>query len=157
MAAAKSERSHAGRSRLFGLRHRLRVLVMPGGIITIGRRSTCELVLDDMQVSREHARIIIGAETAAIEDLGSANGVYVNDEKISGLQQLRDGDRIRVGQQVIEVLGFSHTGPGAYGDTEPTYVGADASVDASFRKITERFSGEDASQTTKVEKDTSKT
>jgi pSer/pThr/pTyr-binding forkhead associated (FHA) protein len=92
--------------RFFGLRHQNRVVMMPAGTLTIGRRDSCDLVIDDKLVSREHARIIISEQSAAIEDLGSANGVLVNGRLIQGLQRLSAGDQIDIGHQVIEVIGF---------------------------------------------------
>ncbi len=79
--------------------------------MTIGRRSDCEIVLRDKLVSRVHARIIVGAETAAIEDCGSANGVLVNGQRIRGLQRLQARDEVKIGEQVLEVLGFAEGTP----------------------------------------------
>ena len=94
----------ARKSRLFRLRHEHRVLLLGSGTITLGRRSTCDYVLTDTQVSREHARIIVGDQTFAIEDLRSANGVLVNGQPINGLRRLNTGDTFQVGSQTFEVL-----------------------------------------------------
>jgi pSer/pThr/pTyr-binding forkhead associated (FHA) protein len=61
-------------------------------------------VLTDTEVSREHARIIVGDQTFAIEDLRSANGVLVNGEPVTGLRRLNTGDTFQVGAQTFEVL-----------------------------------------------------
>ena len=92
------------KSRLFRLKHGHRVLLLGPGMVTLGRRSTCDYVLTDNEVSREHARIIVGDQSFAIEDLGSANGVTVNGEPIRGLRRLNTGDSFQVGSQVFEVL-----------------------------------------------------
>lgn len=76
------------------------------GTLTVGRRSDCEIVLRDKLVSRVHARIIVGAESAAIEDLGSSNGIFVNSQRVKGLHRLYARDTIKIGEQVLEVLGF---------------------------------------------------
>jgi pSer/pThr/pTyr-binding forkhead associated (FHA) protein len=94
----------ARKPRLFRLRHGHRVLLLGSGTVTLGRRATCDYVLHDSQVSREHARIIVGEQTFAIEDLGSANGVLVNGEPIRGLRRLNSGDTFRIGSQVFEIL-----------------------------------------------------
>ena len=94
----------ARKPRLFRLRHGHRVLLLGSGTVTLGRRATCDYVLHDSQVSREHARIIVGEQTFAIEDLGSANGVLVNGEPIRGLRRLNNGDTFRIGSQVFEIL-----------------------------------------------------
>jgi pSer/pThr/pTyr-binding forkhead associated (FHA) protein len=86
------------------LRHGHRVLLLGSGTVTLGRRATCDYVLHDSQVSREHARIIVGEQTFAIEDLGSANGVLVNGEPVRGLRRLNNGDTFRIGSQVFEIL-----------------------------------------------------
>jgi len=92
------------KSRLFRVKHGHRVLLLGSGTVTLGRRSSCDYVLTDSQVSREHARIIVGEQTFAIEDLGSANGVLVNGAPITGLRRLNTGDTFQVGAQLFEVL-----------------------------------------------------
>lgn len=58
----------------------------------------------DPEISRRHARVSRGADgTLAIEDLGSANGTFVNDVRIDGPCVLAPGDRVRVGKTVLEV------------------------------------------------------
>jgi pSer/pThr/pTyr-binding forkhead associated (FHA) protein len=51
-------------------------------------------------VSRQHARLTIEGEVATLEDLGSKNGTFVGDERLSSPRVLRDGDEIRLGQAV---------------------------------------------------------
>jgi len=48
-------------------------------------------------VSRRHARIEIDATRATVEDLGSKNGTYVNDQLVSGATPVADGDQVRLG------------------------------------------------------------
>jgi pSer/pThr/pTyr-binding forkhead associated (FHA) protein len=92
---------------IFRFRHRHQTFYLGAGTFTVGRQSSCEVVLQDSRVSRVHARIIIGAQSAAIEDLRSSNGVKVNGKPISGLQRLAAGDTIEIGSQIIEVLGLT--------------------------------------------------
>jgi hypothetical protein len=70
---------------------------------TIGREAGNPIVLTDSQVSRQHAAIVYQAGTYAIQDLGSANGTYVNDQRVAGTRVLHDGDVIRVGTTTIDV------------------------------------------------------
>src|SRR5690349_23834682 len=64
----------------------------------------------DPEISRRHARVSRGADgQLAIEDLGSANGTFVNDQRIDAPRSLVAGDRVRVGRTVLEVTGV----PGA--------------------------------------------
>jgi FHA domain-containing protein len=77
-----------------------RLLVAPGGAV-IGRSRDCDIVLEDAGISRRHARIGPAAEGWTIEDLGSTNGVRVNDREIAGVRDLRLGDRIGIGSTEI--------------------------------------------------------
>jgi hypothetical protein len=68
----------------------------------MGRSGRCEVQLSDAEVSFEHA--VIGRERGDfyLENL-SANGTWVNGEKISGRARLRTKDQIRIGQTVLRV------------------------------------------------------
>jgi pSer/pThr/pTyr-binding forkhead associated (FHA) protein len=72
-----------------------------GKRITIGRDKTCKIVLADVAVSRKHAEIVPGQNGFYIRDLGSANGVRVNQTKIDNPYLLVHGDRIMIGGTVI--------------------------------------------------------
>ena len=63
----------------------------------IGRGPEVVLSVDSGRVSRQHARIDVGAEAVTIEDLGSKNGTFVNGQRITALTMLNDGDEISVG------------------------------------------------------------
>ena len=56
-----------------------------------------EKLFDSPRVSRRHARIVVRADTATIEDLGSKNGTTVGSERVVGETELVDGDEIRIG------------------------------------------------------------
>jgi ABC transport system ATP-binding/permease protein len=66
---------------------------------TIGRED-CDVNLIDQEVSRRHAAIRSSGGSLAIEDLGSTNGTFVNDERIAALTVLSDGDSVRLGNTV---------------------------------------------------------
>lgn len=74
-----------------------------GHRFVIGRSEGCQLRLQHSEVSRRHCAILVENGIAAIEDFGSTNGTFVNDQRISGRHVLRDGDRIRVGALKLEV------------------------------------------------------
>jgi hypothetical protein len=63
---------------------------------TLGRGEV-EIQLDDPFASSQHARISRQGRTLVLEDLGSTNGTYLNDEPVTGPQPLHDEDRIRIG------------------------------------------------------------
>jgi hypothetical protein len=64
----------------------------------IGRSPDCEIFLDDVTVSRNHAVITRLASGAALRDLGSLNGTYVNRRRIEGEEVLEDGDELQIGK-----------------------------------------------------------
>ena len=66
------------------------------GGATLGRGDV-EIRLDDPFASARHARISREGHVLVIEDLGSTNGTYLNEEPLGGPQPLHAGDRIRIG------------------------------------------------------------
>ena len=70
---------------------------------TIGRSVECELRLDDTYVSQQHARIFDRSGNWYVEDLGSTNGTFVNEQKLVAPAMLTPGDKIRVGQTIVEL------------------------------------------------------
>lgn len=69
---------------------------LPPGGIAIGRTTDNQIVVDDPLASRKHARLIAGPEGLTIEDLGSANGTFVNGTR-QQRSVLREGDVITIG------------------------------------------------------------
>ena len=70
---------------------------------TIGRASDCAVVIDDARVSKVHARIFERDERWMVEDLGSTNGTMVNDHVLDHPENVGPGDRIQVGEHVLEL------------------------------------------------------
>jgi predicted component of type VI protein secretion system len=64
--------------------------------LIIGRDETCDLVIQDRQVSRQHASISLEDDGYMIRDLGSKNGTFVNGQGVEGPHLLRDGDEIQI-------------------------------------------------------------
>ena len=69
--------------------------LLPGDL-TVGRASTCDVVLSDPMVSRRHARIRVEGDDIILEDLGSRNGTYVNGDRVEATE-LQSSDDIRIG------------------------------------------------------------
>jgi hypothetical protein len=70
---------------------------------TLGRGDV-EIQLEDPFASTRHARISREGAIVVIEDLGSTNGTYLNEQPLSGPQPLHDGDRIRIGDSEFSYL-----------------------------------------------------
>jgi pSer/pThr/pTyr-binding forkhead associated (FHA) protein len=75
-----------------------------GGRLTLGRANSGETVdisLADATISSRHAALEVDAVSGAVvvDDTGSTNGTFVNDEHVgfNGRRELRDGDRLRLG------------------------------------------------------------
>jgi predicted component of type VI protein secretion system len=69
----------------------------------IGRGEECQLRPQSSMVSRKHCAIYVEGSSVAIEDCGSTNGTFVNDQQIHERRALVSGDRIRVGMWGLEV------------------------------------------------------
>jgi len=69
--------------------------------LKIGRSSTSDLVLQDLNVSRMHAELVRRPEGYFVLDAGGKNGTFVNDRRIDGPTMLQPGDRVRVGTTTL--------------------------------------------------------
>jgi len=72
--------------------------------VTIGRSDGCDLRLEDTYLSSRHARIANDEGDLSIEDLGSTNGTYVNQQLVRGRVHLERGDVVQVGGVLFEVV-----------------------------------------------------
>ena len=73
------------------------------GSLVAGRDPSAAIPLDDAEASRQHASITAQEGGAVVEDLGSTNGTFVGDERLTGSRTVGPGDRIRIGTTVIVV------------------------------------------------------
>src|SRR3954454_10203670 len=81
-----------------GRRHRAQ------GPAVIGRAPESDLQLDDPEVSRRHAQVSAADDgSALVEDLESANGTFVNHQRVFGPARLDPGDELLVGVTVIHL------------------------------------------------------
>jgi pSer/pThr/pTyr-binding forkhead associated (FHA) protein len=74
-----------------------------GKSLQIGRGESCDIRLTDTYVSTAHARIANRNGSWMVEDLGSTNGTYLNQRRVTSPAELSPGDRIRVGKTTLEV------------------------------------------------------
>ena len=75
-----------------------------GSEVVLGRDKSCELPLTHWSVSRRHARIFRTADGVKVEDLGSKNGVMLNEEVLTAPVKLRDGDIVFVGHTQVKFM-----------------------------------------------------
>jgi uncharacterized RDD family membrane protein YckC len=82
------------------------------GSSTVGREG--DISLNDSEVSRSHASLTFDGSTCTVQDLGSTNGTYVNEERLTAARQLGPADKLRIGVTVFELR------PGAQDDLQAT-------------------------------------
>lgn len=69
-------------------------------IVNLGRDIVNEIIINDPEISRKHARFVKVSSGYQLEDLGSTNGTYVNGQKLMGPHQLVSGELIMFGENV---------------------------------------------------------
>jgi hypothetical protein len=69
----------------------------------VGRAPECEIKVDDTYASQQHARLFGRQGGWYVEDLGSTNGTFVNDQRLAAPALVHPGDRIRVGTTMLEL------------------------------------------------------
>lgn len=72
--------------------------------VTVGRAAGCQVTIDDTYASQLHARLFLRDGQVFVEDLGSTNGTYLNRQKVSGPMVMQRGDRLQVGNTVMELV-----------------------------------------------------
>ncbi|MFI6264704.1 FHA domain-containing protein [Micromonospora sp. NPDC051006] len=79
----------------------------------IGRAPTVDVVVHDPHLSRRHAEVWLAPDGAALRDLDSTNGTWLNDQRISEVTRLADGDVIRLGRTELRFFdpGVARTDP----------------------------------------------
>jgi diguanylate cyclase (GGDEF)-like protein len=85
-----------------------RVFPLNPGVNVIGRSPGVDLPLVDEEVSRTHAWVTLGhgpdGTEVVLEDKGSTNGTFLNDQSVRGPVRLTPGDRIALGNHVLKLV-----------------------------------------------------
>lgn len=71
--------------------------------VIIGRSLACNFVINDETVSGQHARLTFHHEQWWVEDMGSTNGTFINDERVAMPSVVMTGDDLRCGQVTIHL------------------------------------------------------
>ncbi len=78
-------------------------IVIPDGGLDMGRSEDNHVIIVDDGVSRFHARLLFDNGSLWLQDSGSRNGVYVNDNRVTQHQALKVGDQLRIAEHVFDV------------------------------------------------------
>lgn len=114
-----------------------RIIPIELGSASIGRGQDNAVQLDDLNVSRKHARLIREGRRVWVEDLGSGIGIYVNDHKVEARARIYARDIVRIGGFSLELNG-EHLRRRGEETTEPsipwsTGLAADEPTDKTLR------------------------
>jgi DNA-binding winged helix-turn-helix (wHTH) protein len=99
--AETPESAPAGPGMRCWLRHGGRDLALAPGVNVLGRGPDAQVRLDDADVSRRHAAIVVEAGRATLQDLGSRNGTFVRGVRVAGRVALADGDDVQLGSLTL--------------------------------------------------------
>jgi FHA domain-containing protein len=78
--------------------------ILEGDQLTVGRDATNEIVINDAEISRRHARLTFQGGKYVLEDLGSTNGTFVNGQRLAGPRVLKAGEVVQFGEQIMLVF-----------------------------------------------------
>jgi pSer/pThr/pTyr-binding forkhead associated (FHA) protein len=76
---------------------------LSGEAVSLGRALDNAVIVDDVSVSRHHARLVRRGSYWLLEDLGSTHGCFVNGQRV-GSSLLRAGDEVRLGVAVLRLI-----------------------------------------------------
>jgi pSer/pThr/pTyr-binding forkhead associated (FHA) protein len=71
--------------------------------LTVGRAAGCQITLDDTYASQLHARVFRKDNQLFVEDLGSTNGTYIGNERLTRPMPVGAKSRVRLGKTVLEL------------------------------------------------------
>jgi pSer/pThr/pTyr-binding forkhead associated (FHA) protein len=119
----------------------LKEVSLSQGILTIGRLPDNVLQIDNLAVSGHHAKIYWEQNHYAVEDLGSLNGTYVNNQRV-GKATLKEGDQIVIGKHLLQFKDDGQKVPTeqSFTKTGPSTPNLEATVTLDTKKAQEMIS-----------------
>ncbi len=75
----------------------VKVFHLDGDHLIMGRSTDCHITIEDMNVSRRHAELLLTSQGYQIQDLGSKNGTFVNGKLVNSFSPLSPGDEVMLG------------------------------------------------------------
>jgi pSer/pThr/pTyr-binding forkhead associated (FHA) protein len=83
------------------------------GAITLGRSAECDVSIPTDEISRHHAKLQVVPDGVMVEDLGSANGTFINNQRVHGGTLMKPGDELRLDTVRFMLLSPEQMTPGA--------------------------------------------
>ncbi len=75
----------------------------------VGRNADCTIPLDFQGISRQHFKVVVNGDTSNVQDMGSSNGTFLNNQKIEGSPELQKGDMVKIGSIALKYLPVGDT------------------------------------------------
>jgi serine/threonine protein kinase len=79
----------------------VKIFHLDGDHLIIGRSPDCQITIEDMNVSRRHAELLLASQGYRIQDLGSKNGTFLNGKQVTGGISLSPGDEVMLGSTTL--------------------------------------------------------
>jgi pSer/pThr/pTyr-binding forkhead associated (FHA) protein len=92
------------------------------GEAVIGRGAAADVSIPDPSISRRHALARLEGKTVVLEDLGSANGTFLNGNPVRSATRAEDGDRLKIGAVEVELRIDERGDPAADPIATPTQI-----------------------------------
>ena len=83
------------------------------GTLTLGRSAECDVSIATDEISRHHAKLQVVPDGVMVEDLGSANGTFVNNQRVHGGSLMKPGDELRLDTVRFMLMSPEQMAPGA--------------------------------------------
>ena len=80
----------------------VRLRLVPGASLRIGRRAPCELILRDSEISGVHCEALLRGDELVVSDRGSTNGTFVDGRRVFAHEPVPHGGVLQVGRQILK-------------------------------------------------------